>query len=183
MSMAPALAPVTPAAPATRDSWPLRATAKLLTVLVAALAEKAKRPSGVTAIQQAAPWPLASDGVTTIGVAERSLKRYDEAALPAASETIRMSRLLKAKPKGTAPDDGETVLSASVPSRRTRKLVKRCVPRSVTTSTSPSSLKPTWPGAVPVLADRVPTAPAMGRSTPRWLRKPLTPPLPPALST
>ncbi len=55
--------PALPAAPATNDSRPQRATAQLLTLLRAALAENAKLPSGVTEIQQATPWPLASEGV------------------------------------------------------------------------------------------------------------------------
>ena len=75
MSTAPALGPVRPAALAISDSWPLPATPKLLTLLVAALAEKALRPLGVTAIQHAAPWPLGSEAVTTRGVAECSPKR------------------------------------------------------------------------------------------------------------
>ena len=103
--------------------------------------------------------------------------------LAGASDTTSTLRRVKAKPKGVAPDEAVTVLPASVPSWRTRKLVSLLVAFSLITSTSPSSLKPTWAGPVPLLADKVPVAPGTGTSVPCWLRKPATPPLPPALST
>lgn len=56
--------------------------------------------------------------MSTKGAAERSLKRRDDTALPGASDTTSLSRRMKAKRKGTAPEDAVTVLPSSA-ARRT----------------------------------------------------------------
>ena len=105
------------------------------------------------------------------------------AAPPAASDTTSVSRRAKAKPKGVALPDGVETGAPSRPCGPTGKLVSRLVLRSVTTSTSPSRLKPTWAGAVPPAADSGRTPSSSGSSVPWRLRKPATLPLPPAFST
>src|SRR5262249_55728120 len=158
--------------PALEDA-PMRASQKSIPM---PSPEQANRPSGVTAIQQAAVCVVGADRVT--GSRLSSSSTYDVAALapgapPNASETIRVSSV-KAKTNGVLPTEGWQVSGPARPSSSTGNTSTQLVAFSVTTSASPSGANDPCAGpAAGALNGRVTPS---GRSPPcRPISKPARP--------
>src|SRR5829696_9057075 len=136
-------------------SAPAALTEAPVTVPVPALITYAYPPSEVRISQQAARPCVLSDPVTTVSAPD-DRRLYDEAALPAASETIGWLRGVMSKPNGAAPFEAVTTGSPRRPFGSTGKVSIRALARSVTTSQFPSGVKRTAAApAAPAASARV----------------------------